>query len=116
MRCSNIHFHADIPVPTNSDGSDQYHKEPSFKDLNGVTYEIQAIKSACNTAKNAPVIRYDEHGNAVPIGIINSAKWNDGGYIEVEGVIMFGGTNEEVVFSSANDVVSMDIESFGFGN
>ena len=115
MRYSNIRFHAEIPIPVNSDGSDPNIKMPSFFDHNGVTYEIQAIKAACDGVSKAPIICHGNGETDRAIGIANSAHWNDAGYIEVEGIIFFAGTNEEVIFSCSKDVVSMDIDSFGFG-
>lgn len=113
MRCEHIRIHVEIPVPINSDGTNCY-KAECYKDLNGVVYEVQAIKDACEEASELPIVRYNESGKAIPIGIANSIRWNEKGYIEVDGVLFFGGTNEEYIFSSTKDVVSMDIESFGF--
>lgn len=50
MRCSDIKIHAEIPVLTNSNGTNPYFETPSFKDKNPVVYELSAIKDACQEA------------------------------------------------------------------
>lgn len=111
MRCSNIKFHADIPVPTNSDR----YGLPCFCDANGRTYEISAVENACENAKDLPVIRYDSNGEEIVVGVAN-AKWNKEGFIEVDGVLRHGGTCEEVELSFSKDVMAMRIDAIGFGN
>jgi len=113
MRCESIDIHAKLPVPINSDGTGVC-KIPCFKDANGVIYEIEAVKSACEEAKNLPIIRYDNDGNSVAIGVVKSICYKDG-CIEVEGTLFGGGTSEEIIFSSTKDVVEMNIESVGLG-
>lgn len=114
MRCEQIRIHAEIPVPVNSEGTNFYKME-CFKDLNNVVYELRAIKDACEDASGMPIIRHNDSGQAIPIGVANSVRWNENGCIEVDGILFHGGTSEEYIFSSTGDVVSMDIEAFGFG-
>ena len=113
MRCESIDIQARIPVPINSDGTGIC-KTPCFKDANGVVYEIEAVKSACEEAKGLPIVRYNDDGNAVVIGAAKSIRYRDG-YIEVDGTLFGGGTSEEVVLSSTSDVVEMNIEHIGLG-
>lgn len=113
MRCESIDIQARMPVPINSNGTGIC-KTPCFKDANGVVYDVEAIKSACEEAKDLPIIRYSDDGNAVVIGVTKSIRYKDG-YIEVDGTLFGGGTSEEIVFSSTKDVVEMNIESVGLG-
>lgn len=114
MRCTEVQIHAKIPVPTNSDGNNIY-TVPCFRDGNNVVYQIEAIKDACDEAGCLPIIRYKDDGSSEVIGIANSIQWNQDGFIEVDGVLRFGGTSEEIIFDSVKDVVSMTIESIGLG-
>lgn len=114
MRSTGIQIHAKIPVLKNSDG-DSVCQAPYFRDGNNVVYQIEAIRGACGGAKNIPIIRYKADGTNEAIGVARAIEWNPDGFIEVSGVLWFGGTSEEVIFDSANSVVSMTIESVGLG-
>ena len=54
MRCGNIRIHVEIPVYAD--------KNNCFCDDNHVSYSIPAIREACETASNLPIIQYDEQG------------------------------------------------------
>ncbi len=95
MRCESIDIRARIPVPINSDRTGIC-KIPCLKDSNGVVYEIEAIKFACEEAEDWLIIQYDDAGNTVVIGVANSIYYKDG-YIEVEGTLFGGGTSEEFI-------------------
>lgn len=116
MRSENIRVHIEIPIQVNSTGTSPHFTCDCFRDKNGTVYELQAIKNACDDAnKNQlPIIQYNDDGEPVPIGIAHTVKYNPAGYIEIDGVIKFGGTSEEIDFSSTKDVTSMEIESIGF--
>lgn len=115
MRCSNIRIRFEIPICVNSKGLDPLFEQNCYRDRNGNIYTIDAIAGACESAVNAPIIQYDSDGHPVPIGIVEKAVWNPKiGRIEVDGKILYGGTCERTILSSANEVVSMEIESFGF--
>lgn len=114
MRCSNIQIHARIPIPVNSDGTGVA-VVPSFRDLNGVVYAIDAVKNACGDADTVPIIRYRDDGEPEPVGVARSVQWDPQGFIEIDGVLFVGGTAEDVIVTSSGDVVSMDIESIGLG-
>ena len=115
MRCAGIQIHAKIPVLTNSDG-DNIYKMPCFRDGNGVVYQIEAVKDACEeTDQWLPIIRYKDNGQAETIGVARSVKWNPAGFIEVDGVLRFGGTSEEIIFDTVKNVTDMTIEAIGLG-
>ena len=115
MRCADIQIHVKIPVPTNSDG-DNIDRMPCFRDGNGVVYQIEAVKDACEEMDQwLPIIRYKDNGRAETIGVARSVKWNPEGFIEVDGVLRFGGTSEEIIFDTVKNVTSMTIEAIGIG-
>ena len=115
MICVGIQIHAKIPVPTNSDG-DNIYKMPCFRDENGVVYQIEAIKDACEESEPwLPIIRYKDDGQAETIGVARTVKWNPEGFIEVDGVLRFGGTSEEIIFDTVKNVTDMTIEAIGLG-
>lgn len=115
MRCAEIKIHVEIPIPINSNGTNRHFEMPCFKDKNDVVYELSAIKDACENVESVPIIRYDDNGNPIVIGTANSVKWNPEGFIEIDGVLNFGSTSEEIIFSSSKDVTSMEIEAIGLG-
>ena len=88
MRCGNIRIHVEIPIYAD--------KNNCFCDDNHVSYSIPAIRKACETASNLPIIQYDEQGTEKVVGVAQSIKWNPHGFIEVDGQLLFGGTNETV--------------------
>lgn len=114
MRCEGIQINAKIPVEANQ-ADKRYAVFPLFRDGNDVIYEIEAIKNACKDTKDIPIIRYKEDGSSEAIGVAHSVSWNPTGFIEVDGVLWFGGTSEDVVFDSCHNVVSMNIEAIGLG-
>lgn len=92
MRCGNIRIHVEIPVYAD--------KNNCFCDDNHVSYSIPAIREACETASNLPIIQYDEQGTEKVVGVAQSIKWNPHGFIEVDGLLLFGGTSENVEFGT----------------
>lgn len=106
MRCGNIRIHVEIPVYAD--------KNNCFCDDNHVSYSIPAIHKACETASNLPIIQYDEQGTEKVVGVAQSIKWNPHGFIEVDGLLFFGGTSESVEFWNDDNVVSMELNSVGF--
>lgn len=64
---------------------------------------------------NLPIIQYDEHGVEKVVGIAQSIRWNPHGFIEVDGLLLFGGTNETVEFGKDDCVVSMELSAVGIG-
>lgn len=74
MRCGNIRIHVEIPVYAD--------KNNCFCDDNHVSYSIPAIREACETASNLPIIQYDEQGTEKVVGVAQSIKWNPHGFIE----------------------------------
>lgn len=68
MRCGNIRIHVEIPVYAD--------KNNCFCDDNHVSYSIPAIRKACETASNLPIIQYDEQGTEKVVGVAQSIKWN----------------------------------------
>lgn len=106
MRCGNIRIHVEIPVYAD--------KNNCFCDDNHVSYSIPAIREACETASNLPIIQYDEQGTEKAVGVAQSIKWNPHGFIEVDGLLLFGGTSENVEFGNDDNVVSMELNSVGF--
>lgn len=109
MRCTGIDITLRIPTHTNSYGTGIC-KIDCFKDNNGVVYEIESIKGACEQAENIPIVKCDKNGKRSVIGVANRLEYK-GGYLVVTGSLFAGGTAEEVVFTSTGDVTSMDIES-----
>lgn len=103
MRCGNIRIHVEIPVYAD--------KNNCFCDDNHVSYSIPAIREACETASNLPIIQYDEQGTEKVVGVAQSIKWNPHGFIEVDGLLLFGGTSENVEFGNDDNVVSMELNS-----
>lgn len=89
-------------------------KTTVFCDDNHVSYSIPAIREACETASNLPIIQYDEQGTEKVVGVAQSIKWNPHGFIEVDGLLLFGGTGENVEFGNDDNVVSMELNSVGF--
>ena len=84
-------------------------------DDNHVSYSIPAIRKACETASNLPIIQYDEQGTEKVVGVAQSIKWNPHGFIEVDGQLLFGGTNETVELGRDDCVVSMELSTVGLG-
>ncbi len=113
MRSTEIGITLRIPVPVNSCGTGIC-KTDCFKDDNGIVYEIEAIKDACDGLVNVPIIQYDENGQQKVVGIADKLEYEDG-CIYVTGRIYAGGTNEDVVFTSTKDITSMEINAIGFG-
>lgn len=107
MRCGNIRIHVEIPVYAD--------KNNCFCDDNHVSYSIPAIRKACETASNLPIIQYDEQGTEKVVGVAQSIKWNPHGFIEVDGQLLFGGTNETVELGKDDCVVSMELSTVGLG-
>lgn len=103
MRCGNIRIHVEIPVYAD--------KNNCFCDDNHVSYSIPAIRKACETASNLPIIQYDEQGTEKVVGVAQSIKWNPHGFIEVDGQLLFGGTNETVELGRDDCVVSMELST-----
>ena len=68
MRCGNIRIHVEIPVYAD--------KNDCFCDDNHVSYSIPAIRKACETASNLPIIQYDEQGIGKVMGVARSIKRN----------------------------------------
>ena len=108
MRCANIRIHADIPVVEEA-GYLRFH------DHNNVVYSIEAIQKACEKASNLPIIKYDERGVEQVVGVAQSIKWNPNGFIEIDGMMLFGGTTEFVKLGNDNCVVSMEFSAVGLG-
>lgn len=107
MRCGNIRIHVEIPIYAD--------KNNCFCDDNHVSYSIPAIRKACETASNLPIIQYDEQGTEKVVGVAQSIKWNPHGFIEVDGQLLFGGTNETVELGRDDCVVSMELNTVGLG-
>lgn len=116
MRVSGIRIYIEMPIPINFNGSSPYYEIPCYKDCNGTIYEINAIKDACNEISNLPIIMYNKHNNPVVVGIAETIKFNsEKSCIVIDGVLNFGGTCEETIFSSTKNVIDMTIESIGLG-
>lgn len=49
------------------------------------------------------------------VGVAHSIQWNPDGFVEVDGVLRFGGTSEEIIFDTVKNVTSMSIEAVGIG-
>lgn len=103
MRCKNIRIHAEIPVEI---------ANGVFEDGNKGKYSEEAIRKACEKADGLPILQFDRDGNPLVIGIAEHVKWNPKGFVEVEG-LLFAGETEEVVDGNENVVREMEIESFG---
>ena len=115
MRCKNIKFTAALPIEIDIPDKKTC-VFPHFKDANNIVYEVEAIKQACETAKDLPIIRYKDDGSAETIGVAESICWNPTGFIEVNGVMWFGGSSEDVTLDSCNNVVHMSIQAIGIGD
>lgn len=106
MRTYDIKIHLEIPVNVAD-------KNQTFTDCNGVVYTIDAIKRACERAKDIPLTVENEQGVSVIVGVVNSLVWNPGGFIEASGHIQYGGTCETVDLSPEKEVVSMKVTEVG---
>ena len=80
MRCGNIRIHVEIPVYAD--------KNNCFCDDNHVSYSIPAIREACETASNLPIIQYDEQGTEKVVGVAQSIKRS--GFHEAQSNNRFG--------------------------
>ena len=49
------------------------------------------------------------------MGVAQSIKWNPHGFIEVDGLLLFGGTSENIEFGNDDNVVSMELSAVGIG-
>lgn len=107
MRCGNIRIHVEIPVYAD--------KNDCFCDNNHVSYSIPAIRKACETTSNLPIIHYDGQGTEKVVGFAQSIKWNPHGFIEVDGQLFSGGTTETVELGKDDCVVSMELSTVGLG-
>lgn len=115
MRCMCAEIHVKIPVPVNYAG-DSCDQKLRFRDANGVVYQIGAIQDACEKASDIPIIRYQPDGNPDVIGVARSVEWNPDGFIDVDGLLWFGGTSESgVVFDNRKNVTKMIITEIGLG-
>ena len=85
-----------------------------YVDRNGVMYSKSAITNACKSAECIPIIKHDDDGLEVVIGVANKISYKDG-YIEANGIVFGGGTCESVDISADNTVVGMKITSIGIG-
>ena len=103
MRCGNIRIHVEIPIYAD--------KNNCFCDDNHVSYSIPAIRKACETASNLPIIQYDEQGTEKVVGVAQSIKWNPHGFIEVDGQLLFGGT--EMIASFQWNLAQSDLDERG---
>lgn len=113
MRCTNIRIHAEIPVLVGTDDG-AFASGSTFCDGNGVVYSAETVRKSCENIGNLPIIQYDEHGVEKVVGIAQSIRWNPHGFIEVDGLLSFGGTSENVKFGNDDKVVSMELNSVGF--
>lgn len=114
MRCTNIRIHVEIPVLVGTnDGA--FASGSTLCDGNGVVYSAEAVRKSCENIGNLPIIQYDEHGVEKVVGIAQSIRWNPHGFIEVDGLLLFGGTNETVEFGKDDCVVSMELSAIGIG-
>ena len=102
MRVENIKVSLKIPIPMG---------EP---DLNGNVYTENAIINACNNADNLPITVYGEDKQPEVRGVATEVQYKDG-YILVDGYIRYGGT-EELIEIENNQIVSMEIQSFGISD
>ena len=114
MRCTNIRIHAEIPVLVGTNDS-AFASGSTFCDGNGVVYSVEAVRKSCENIGNLPIIQYDEHGVKKVVGIAQSIRWNPHGFIEVDGLLLFGGTNETVEFGKDDFVISMELSAVGLG-
>ena len=103
MRCKNIKIHAVIPVEIEGG---------IFTDENKVKYSEEAIRKACEKADSQPILQFDRDGKPRVIGISEHVQWNPKGFVEVDGSLFFGGT-DDVVNWNENVVAEMKIQTFG---
>ena len=114
MRCANIRIHAEIPIlAETNDGASA--TGSTFCDGNGVVYSVEAVRKACENIGNLPIIQCDEHGAEKVVGIAQSIRWNPHGFIEMDGLLFFGGTSETVEFGKDDRVISMKLTAVGSG-
>jgi hypothetical protein len=110
-----VEIHVKIPVPVNCAGS-SCDQKLRFRDANGVVYQTGAIQDACEKASDIPIIRYQPDGKPDVIGVARSVEWNPDGFINVDGLLWFGGTSESgVVFDDRKNVTKMIITEIGLG-
>jgi len=102
MRCDNVKVTLSIPVPIDK------------PDGNSVIYSEDAIRKACEKANGTPIIRFDDNGNEIPIGVANKVEYSNG-FIWVDAVAFHGGTNELVEMLDNKKVTSMEIKGFSIG-
>lgn len=101
MRSENIEVTIKIPVPIDK------------PDGNGIMYDVNAIKKACECATGNPIEVEDSDSNFKSIGVASKVRFVEGGgYIEIEGVVLNGGTCERVDIIDKM-VKGMTITSFG---
>jgi hypothetical protein len=112
VRCANIRIHAEIPIPVDTNDAASA-TGTTFCDGNGVVYSVEAIRQSCENIEDLPIIQRDEHGVEKVVGFTQSIRWNPHGFIEVDGLLLFGGTNETVEFGKDNCIVSMELRAEG---
>lgn len=121
MKCRNAKLHIEIPIEVNSNGSSPYYTSKYFKDENGITYELAAIKDAARYATEdkdiIPImLQIGSKDEKIEIGSANLIKWNKDGYIEVDGVLNFISTiSDEYIFSSDKDIIDFTISEIIIG-
>ena len=121
MKCRNAKLHIEIPIEVNSNGSSPYYTSKCFKDENGITYELAAIKDAARYATEdkdiIPImLQIGSKDEKIEIGNANLIKWNKDGYIEVDGVLNFISTiSDEYIFSSDKDIIDFTISEIIIG-
>ena len=108
IKCYNIKVHAEIPIHT---FIDQTGESPYlyFRDGNLNSYSIQTVCEACEKASNLPIIKRDNLGLGKIVGFAQSIKWNQNGYIELDGLLMSGEINEIAEFGVGKHIVSMEL-------
>lgn len=111
MKCYNIKVHAEIPIHTiiEEAGESPY---LYYRDGNLNPHSIQAVREACENASNLPIIKRDNLGLGKIVGFAQSIKWNPNGYIEVDGFLFSGETNETAEFGADEHIVSMELGAF----
>lgn len=104
MRCKNVKFKITFPMPINK------------PDGNNVMFEENAIRKAVENFKpGTPFIQVNDKKENIPVGYVNSLEYDEQAIaIIAEGVIYYGGFNEDVTLLVDNMVKEMSFVAMGF--
>lgn len=109
MRFERIEFTIKLPLTEIERDSGE---KTYYKDANGVLYDPEAVKEACEKTGSLPIRQYDPHGKETVTGIAESIEYTDGSLL-VKGFFLGGGTSEAVSRADSGEIYEMVFKEIG---